>query len=163
MLELVRIMMGLVVCTVAAAPLYAQRNAAGLASINAVLHHRADLVGDTTPFDACSVHRALGRPTDFPAGIDARLARLLDRVANDPCTGDPSRVTSRWPPRFVQIDSVVPGRVVLTVRKGDYSFREAYTLRAEKNGERVSAAVEEVRVYGFVHAHLVPPSRRRTP
>lgn len=162
MLKLVPVLVGLVVCTVAAAPLYAQQNA-GLASINAVLHHRADLVGDTTPFDACSTYRALGRPTSFPAGIDPRLTRLLDRVADDPCAGDSSRVMSRWPPRFVQIDSVVPGRVMLTVRKGDYSYREAYTLRTEQNGERVSAAVEEVRVYGFVHAHLVPPSRRRTP
>jgi hypothetical protein len=134
-----------------------------VAEINAVMFHRAHLLGDTTRFDACSVFEKVGSPATFPAGIDPVLTPVLDRTV-EPCAGgDSTRVMVRWPPRFVRVDSVSAGRVVLTVRKGDYSYREAYLLRPQQNGERVSATILEVRTYGFVHGRLVPPRRPPSP
>ncbi|HET7230752.1 MAG TPA: hypothetical protein VFJ16_12160 [Longimicrobium sp.] len=156
MSKLVQLMCILLMCST---PLRAQQPLK-VAEINAVMSHRAYLIGDTTRFDACSVFRALGSPATFPAGVDSVLTLLLDRTV-EPCAGgDSTRVAVRWPPRFVRVDSISTGRAVLTVRKGDYSYREAYVLRAQKYGDRVSATVQEVRTYGFLHARLVPPGRR---
>lgn len=122
--------------------------------LNAVMRHRAYVTGDSTRFDACSVYNALGRPTNFPAGIDPGLAPLLDRT-KDPCTRKSSSVTVRCPPYMVRVDSLMTGRAVLRIVKGEYSFREAYTLRHEE--------VREVRTFGITQSYLVPPRRRGLP
>src|SRR4051812_24315717 len=109
------------VVVLGAAPATAQSGE--VRALNAVLRHRAYLLGDSTRFDACSVYNALGRPANFPSGIDPTLVRLLDRTS-DPCRRDSSSVAVHWPPYLVRVDSLAPARAVLTVVKGEYSFRE---------------------------------------
>ena len=131
------------------------------ALVNAVLDHRAHWLGDSTRFDACSVYNALGRPANFPAGLDTSLVRLLDRV-REPCANDSARVVVRWPRRFVSVESVSSGgpRVILRVVKGEYSWRETYTLRTWPNAARRGVSVAEVRTWGLLQSHPVPPGRR---
>jgi hypothetical protein len=151
------------VALMAAMPAHAQEPK-GLAVVNAVLAHRAHWVGDRTPVDACSVYEALGRPASFPAGIDSALVSLLDRTIQ-PCTADSTRAAVRWPPRFVRVDTLqVSGsaapRVVLTIVKGEYRYREQYTLRTWQSAGSVQAGVREVRTYGLLQALPVPRGRR---
>lgn len=132
------------------------------ALVNAVLDYRAHWAGDSTRVDACSAYNALGRPANFPAGIDTSLLRLLDRV-REPCAADSARVALRWPRRFVTVESVQSGvpRVVLRIVKGEYSWRETYTLRTWPNGGgRPGVSVTEVRTWGLLQSHPVPPRRR---
>ena len=135
-----------------------------LAIVNAVLDHRAHWVGDSTHVDACSVYEALGRPANFPAGINSNLIPLLDRT-RDPCAADSARVAVRWPPRYVRMDTLqatgsAGPYVALTIVKGEYRYRERYTIRTWQSGGTVEAGVREVRTYGLLRAHLVPPQRR---
>jgi hypothetical protein len=132
-----------------------------IALLNAVMKYRAFIVHDSTPFDACSVYNAVGRPTDFPAGFDRTVLPLLDRVEN-PCGADSARVAVRWPPLFVRVESVTAApsggqpSVVLAVRKYEYTYREGFRVRA------VGATTEvvEVRTYGILQSLPVPPGRR---
>jgi hypothetical protein len=142
-----------------ATPGHAQRKE--IAVLNAVIKYRAFIVRDSTPFDACSVYNAVGRPADFPAGFDRIVLPLLDRVVN-PCGADSSRVAVRWPPRFVRVESVsvAPGSdqpgVVLAIRKYEYTYHEAFRVRSVGTSTEVS----EVRTYGILQSLPVPPSRR---
>ena len=134
-----------------------------LALVNAVMRHRAMIVGDSTRFDACSVYTAVGRPADFPAGIDPSVVRLLDRTTT-PCAGDPARVSVARPRYFVRVDTVAPGtgaapRVTLTVTRGEYRYRESYTLR-KGDGPGLPPTIQEVRTWGFVQSVPLPPGRR---
>jgi hypothetical protein len=154
---------GLMMLGLAAVPAGAQQ-AKNVAIVNAVLDHRAHWVGDSTRVDACSVYEALGRPANFPAGINPNLIPLLDRT-RDPCAADSARVTVRWPPRFVRMDTLQANGsagpyVALTIVKGEYRYREHYTLRTWQSGGTIGAGVREVRTYGLLQAHLVPPRRR---
>ena len=135
------------------------------ALVNAVLDYRAHWVGDSTVVDACSVYSALGRPANFPAGIDTSLIRLLDRV-REPCANDSARAVFRWPRYFVSVDSISIGgasggaRVSVRVVKHEYSYRERYTLRAWPNGAGGrGVSVAEVRTWGFTQSLPVRPVR----
>lgn len=132
-----------------------------IALLTAVMKYRAFVARDSTPFDACSVYNAVGRPADFPAGFDRIVLPLLDRVVN-PCGGDSLRAAVRWPPRFVRVESVTAApasgqpAVVLAVRKYEYSYREAFRVRSVGS----STEVAEVRTYGILQSLPVPPGRR---
>lgn len=128
--------------------------------MSAVLDFRVHWMGDSTCVDGCSVYNALGRPANFPAGLYTSLVRLLDRV-REPCANDPARVAARWPRNFISVESVsgrIP-RVDLRIVKGEYSFRETYSLRTWPNAERPGASVSEVRTWGLLQSHPVPPGR----
>jgi hypothetical protein len=131
-----------------------------IAMVNAVLGHRAFVVGDTTPVDACSVYEALGRPASFPRGIQPSLLRFLDRTT-DPCAADSTRAASRWPRRFVRIESIsarsgADATVRVVVTRHEYRYRETYTLRVRGS----AADVAEVRTWGIVQSLPIPPGRR---
>lgn len=101
-----------------------------LAAVNTVLDWRLNWLGDATPFNACAVYEAAGRPANFPAGIQPGLVRGLDRTS-DPCAG---RVPAQPGAlrREVVVDSIVvngqSATVYVTVSKGEMSYHECYSL-----------------------------------
>ena len=166
---------GLLMLGLAAVPAGAQQSK-NVAIVNAVLGHRAHWIGDSTRVDACSVYEALGRPLDFPAGINPDLVPLLDRT-RDPCAGDSTRVAVRRPGRFVRFSRVQANGnaapyVELQITKSPYSYQERYTLHTWESGGSILVRVDEVRTYFLLqeqetHVYpqrvipIAPPQRRK--
>lgn len=127
-----------------------------IAAVNTVLDFRLNWVGDTTPFNACSVYMAAGNPADFPAGILPPLARGLDR-AGAPCEGRISGTPGAWTPE-VLVDSIAvrgeTATVYVTVRKGEISYYEEYSL---VNPMANRWGMNQVRTYGAMREYPVRP------
>jgi hypothetical protein len=130
-----------------------------IAAVNTVLDFRLNWVGDATPFNACSVYTLTGRPADFPAGILTPLARGLDRTG-PPCERRAPNVAGAWTPE-VLVDSIsvhdTTATVYLTVRKGEISYFEVYSL---VNPSATRWGLNEVRTWGAVREY---PSRPPAP
>ena len=128
-----------------------------IAAVNTVLDFRLNWVGDATPFNACSVYKATGSRADFPAGILPPLARGLDR-SSAPCDdrippGTPGTSTAE-----VLVDSITvcgeTATVHLTVRKGELTYHEEYSL---VNPTTTRWGMNEVRTFGAVREYPVRP------
>lgn len=127
-----------------------------IAAVNTVVDFRLNWVGDETPFNACSVYTATGRPVDFPAGVLPPLARGLDRTTA-PCDGRIPGIPGAWIPE-VLVDSIAvrgeTATVYLTVRKGEISYHEVYSL---VNPSARRWGMNEVRTWGATREYPVRP------
>lgn len=144
---------------VMAADAAAQEGRTKITAANEAIAFRVNWMGDATPFNACSIYRATGQPATFPEGISPPLRRALDQSGGSPCANDPSPgVPGAWTPR-VSVDSVVIARdtasVFATVRKGEVSYSERYTLVASAGG---GWSAREVRIWGAMREY---PARAR--
>jgi hypothetical protein len=148
-------LLGVVLVGVACAPLGAQetgRRADALAAVAEVMALRRGALGDSLPFDACTIFEQAGRPSGFPAGIPPGLIPLLDRTGPDPCAtkapGDGDRLQ-----RTVRVDSVTvtdsAAFVHLSIRRGEWSYNEEYTF----------ASLPQGRGWGFREARMTHPFR----
>lgn len=132
-------------------------------ALNTLLDFRAHWVGDSTRFDACSVHHALGRPADFPAGLLPSVLPLLDRTSQ-PCAEDARRTRVQRPASYVRVDSIAvsgdsTARVHIAVRKqSEQRYFETYDLGGLNRGLPLGW-VREVRVWGISRVYAVPPGR----
>lgn len=143
----------------AGAPLGAQgtaRTADALAAVAEVMTLRRGALGDSLPFDACTVFEQTGRPSGFPRGIPPGLIPLLDRTGPDPCAtkapGDGDRLR-----RTVRVDSVTitdsAASVHLSVTRGEWSYKEEYAFTLLPQGCR----------WGFREARMTHPFRVTPP
>ncbi|HWK90382.1 MAG TPA: hypothetical protein VNP72_10310 [Longimicrobium sp.] len=126
----------------------------GEAAVNAVLSHRAQWLHDATPFNACRVYEALGRPADFPAGIRPAHRRLLSRTDN-PCA---PLAPGTQHGDMVFLDTLLVGdstaKVSVTVRAGEQVHREQYRL---VNLRRGSWGLDSVLAWGHLRVHAARP------
>ena len=133
-----------------------------LAAVNTVLDFRLNWVGDATKFNACSVYNATGRPADFPARILPPLARGLDHTSV-PCEGRAPGVPGAWTPE-VLVDSIAvhgeSATVLLTIRKGEISYREEYSL---VNPSASRWGMNEVRTFGALREYPARPPAPSSP
>ena len=140
----------------------AQARGTKIAAANEVIAFRVNWMGDSTPFNACSVYRAAERPVNFPEGISLPLRSALDQTAT-PCEGRRSSgVPGAWTPE-VTVDSVTlagdtAAVVFVTVRKGEISYFEEYSLRSARPGHW---SVPEVRIWGALREYPIRPSGNR--
>lgn len=127
-----------------------------MAAVNAVLDFRLNWMRDATPFNACSVYVATGRPANFPAGILPPLARGLDRPSAA-CEGRAPATPGAWTPQ-VLVDSIAlrgeTAAVFLTVRRGEISYHEEYSL---VNPTATRWGVHEIRTYGALREYPARP------
>lgn len=104
-------------------------------AISTVINFRHYIMGDSLPFDTCSVYEALGRPTNFPEGLDDQARGLLSdmRCAEDAATPDRQ---DRY--HVVTVDSIriIEGspRIHLSVSRGHYIYREEFVLKRRPDG-----------------------------
>jgi hypothetical protein len=133
-------------------------DAAKIAAVNAVLEYRVVWMEDLTPFDACEVYVAMGRPLDFP-GVLTRQARRVVQPEGDPCSVAPSG-TARRPSRLVRVDSVVLGDTLgivrLAVQKGEKRILETYRLRPRTGGS--AWGVRDVTLWGALRVYFSSPA-----
>lgn len=143
----------------ATAPLDGQSVDGGstLAAIGQAMFFRQSVLGDSLPFDACSVYERSGRPSPFVSELLPGLRSLLDRPVNDPCSLPGPSAGGRTE-RLVRVDSVVvvdsTARVHLYVRRGEWSHTEVYFLAARQEG---GWGFREVRMTNPFHVTPSPP------
>jgi hypothetical protein len=129
-----------------------------LSAVGEAMYFRRSALGDSLPFDACSVYERSGRPADFPAGILPGLRSLLDRPVTDPCGVPKPSEGSRFE-RLVRVISVEMGdsaaQVHLNVRRGEWTYTEVYHLSFRASDG--AWALCEVRMYPPVHTTPPPP------
>lgn len=113
------------------------RGADALDAVAEVMALRRGALGDSLPFDACTVFEETGRPAGFPGGLPPGLIPLLDRNGPDPCSTERPGAAGRFP-RTVRVDSVrvtdSSAAVHLSVRRGEWSYNEDYFFTALPNG-----------------------------
>lgn len=128
-----------------------------MAVANEVIGFRVNWMGDATPFDACSIYQAAGRPAEFPEGISPPLRRALDRTER-PCEGRSPETPGAWTPR-VAVESMIISRdtaaVFVTVRKGEISYYEEYSLSSGRPGQW---STRGVRIWGALREYPIRPS-----
>jgi hypothetical protein len=134
-----------------------------LAAVVEAMFIRRGALGDSLPFDACSVYENSGRPEGFPDGVLAGLRPLLDRQVPDPCSVPKPSEGGRHE-RLVRVDSVVvsdsAARVHLHVRRGEWSYEEVYYLTSRDAETRADGwSFREVRMYPPVHTTARPRLR----
>lgn len=142
--------------TAFAAVLAGQTGNVKLAAVNEVVAFRVNWMTDSTPFNACSIYEAADRPADFPAGISEPLRQVLDCGAA-PCESRSGGVPGAWNPEVV-VDSVVvrgeAAAVFVTVRKGEISYFEQYSLVSGAGGRW---STQEVRIWGAMREYPARP------
>ncbi len=135
----------------------AQGSTTSLAAVNEVIGFRVNWMGDATPFNSCSIYESAGSPADFPEGISPPLRRVLDRTER-PCEIRPPQVPGAWTPG-VTVDSVAvsgdTAAVFVTVRKGEISYHEEYSLVSGLPGQW---STREVRIWGALREYPSLPS-----
>jgi hypothetical protein len=134
----------------------AQSASPELAAVNTVLDWRLNWSGDVTPFNACAIYEAAGRPENFPVGIQPGLIRGLDRTS-EPCSGRDPAQSGAWR-REVLVDSIVvngaSATVYVTVSKGEMSYHECYLL---VNPSPRVWGLAEVRSWGALREYPARP------
>jgi hypothetical protein len=134
-----------------------QNSAARMAAVNGVIGFRVNWMGDAMPFDACSIYQVAERPADFPEGISPPLRRALDRTER-PCENRAPGIPGAWTPA-VTVDSMAisgdTAAVFATVRKGEISYHEEYTLVRGLPGRW---STREVRIWGALREYPIRPS-----
>lgn len=153
-------LLALLLCAVPS-PVSAQTVARGGDALSAVveaMYFRRSALGDTLPFDACSVYEKGGRPDAFPTGILPGLRSLLDRPVADPCSAPRPSAGSRYE-RLVRVLSVEmadsAAQVHLNVRRGEWTYTEVYHLSTRADDG--AWTLREVRMYPPVHTTPPPP------
>lgn len=130
------------------------------AAISVVMSFRHGAMDDSLRWDACSVYERAGRPRGYPGGILPGVRRLLDRPGPRPC--DTPRADTGRVVRRVRVESIALtdslGTVVLDVRRGEWSYRETYSLPATRGG---GWGMREMRISRPLRVHLPPPSTPR--
>ncbi|HEU4562778.1 MAG TPA: hypothetical protein VFS20_33420 [Longimicrobium sp.] len=127
------------------------------AALNRVISYRHAWMGDSTRVDACGAFESLGRPSTFPAGLTDPQRRFFSTSVGD-CMPGRLSPAAQAAGRFVHVDSIstthLTATVILTVRRGEYTHRETYSLvgRSESEGLRVS----DVRFWGATQSTSPP-------
>jgi hypothetical protein len=143
-----------------AATLHAQQPdpSPALAAVSEAMAFRRDALGDPLVFDACAIYERTGRPRAFLEGIRPGLRNLLDRPLEDPCSA-PCPMANARTTRVVVVDSVVISdslaQVHLSVRRGEWSYREVHHLRWLGPGR--GWAFREVRITNPIRITPPPP------
>lgn len=151
--------LALLLCAVPC-PLSAQQAARGdaLSAVVEAMYFRRSALGDSLPFDACSVYEQGGHPADFPAGVLPGLRTLLDRPVADPCGVPKPSAGSRYE-RIVRVLSVERAdsgaQVHLSVRRGEWTYTEVYHLSLRPDDG--AWALREVRMYPPIQTLPPPP------
>lgn len=135
-------------------PEYPQTATSGYNAIASVISYRQGWLDDGTPFDACSVYRALGEPTDFPAGFDESIRARLE-PDGESCLSSGRANDPRSDHNIVRLDSIRisssdTAMVYLTVSRGEYFHRENYTL---VNPTAHRWGVKDVLIWGSLRLH----------
>lgn len=129
-----------------------------IGAVNSVIEYRIVFMDDTTRFDACSVHRWMGRPDTLAAVLTRRSRRVVAPV-EAPCERA-SAAPAQRPSRVVRVDSVAvadtTAHVFLTVFKGETRVFEKYDLRAYSPGP--GWGINTVTLTGALR--ITPGSRR---
>jgi hypothetical protein len=123
--------------------------------LNRVLHYRINFVESSTPFEACSLYRAMATPTDFPDSFFPGVQRLLSQRDSGQCLASPS--SAQLPPsgapsdrRVVRLDETnlddTTAMLRFTVMVGEMVHHEDYT--AIRESPTASWGVKEVRIWG---------------
>jgi hypothetical protein len=133
----------------------------------AVLRYRLAVI-EPTPINACSVHKLMDRPQDFPNGFPIAVQNVFDRRVSicahvekpmlDSLTPTTMRDLSKLPrdPGCVMIDSVRRVDSLATVyataiRNGDAVHREEF--KAAYQVSRREWVVTEARLHGLWYPH----------
>ena len=128
-----------------------------LDAVGEVMASRANQMGDTLHFDACSVYMRADSPVAMMADILPGVRRWLDRPVDRPC--DHARRGGPWTSGVI-VDSITTTDslvyVDVTVTRGEWRYRERHVLPVlhGKFGWR------EARVFGGRQSHALPPRRK---
>lgn len=160
----VRCLVGALLALSLAGPgtLHAQAPVRGdaLSAVGEAMYFRRSALGDSLPFDACSVYERTGRPAGFPQGLLPGVRPLLDHPVADPCGRAGPEAGVRYP-RVVRVDSVViadsTAQVHLQVRRGEWAYNEVHHLVARPG--RGGWGMREVRTCNAIQI-LPPPPRQ---
>jgi hypothetical protein len=132
--------------------------------VNAVISYRRSFLADTTRFDACSVYDWTARQPQFPTGT-ANAERVLLGVAGEACAHGRVSPAAQAVRHVVLVDSAtVSGSravVLLTVRHGEYTHHETFTLVGHNGG--ATWGVSDVRLWGSIQSSPAPQRRTSTP
>lgn len=124
-------------CSSVQAQATAGRTADALSAVAEVMALRRGALGDSLPFEACTVFEETGRPSGFPGRLPPGLIPLLDRTGPDPCSTEGPAAGARFQ-RVVRVDSVrvtdSSATVHLSVKRGEWSYNEDYFFTALPNG-----------------------------
>jgi hypothetical protein len=127
-----------------------------LTAVEEAMAYRRGPLGDSLPFDACSVFQQTGRPRALLSNLSPGLHSLLDRRTDDPCSIP--QPGERRHERWARVDSVVvksaSAEVYLHIRRDGWQHDEVYFLTPRASG---GWALREVRM--FPGLHTSPPSR----
>ena len=130
-----------------------------LLAVGEVMLYRRNALGDSLPFDACSVYERTGRPEALLSGIRPGLRTLLDRPIDHPCAV-PKPSEGQRSERLVRVDTVqIAGstaEVHVHVRRDGWRHGEVYYFTSRADG---GWALREVRMTPALHTTPPPPSR----
>jgi hypothetical protein len=126
--------------------------------IDAVIRYRMAWMADSARFDACSVAEWTGSTASEHTGVSNPERVLLGR-AGERCVRGRVSLAARSAAHVVVVDSVAlldsSASVQLTVRHGEYTHREAFTLILHPGPG--TWGVRDVRLRGAVQSS--PPRR----
>lgn len=130
-----------------------------LLAVSEVMLYRRNALGDSLPFDACSVYERTGRPEALLSGIRPGLRSLLDRQVDNPCAV-PKPSERQRSERLVRVDTVVvadsTAEVHVHVRRDGWRHGEVYYFTNRADG---GWALREVRMTPALHTTPPPPRR----
>lgn len=130
-----------------------------LQAVGEVMLYRRDALGDSHPFDACSVYERTGHPDALVSAIRPGLRGMLDRQVDNPCAFSKPSERQRSE-RLVRVDTVLvtdsTAEVHVHVRRYGWRHGEVYyfTKRADEGW-----ALREVRMTPALHTTPPPPQR----
>lgn len=121
-----------------------------VAVLNAVMRYRMFWLGDSTKFDTCAAFEAVGKPPDFPKGIDKLFLSMLDADVSQCGRPASERVRIRGARVVVDVVAAMPaiGELRLSVRRGEYGHTEKYSLVRNPLVPK-GFDVERVTIWGF--------------
>ncbi len=133
-----------------------------VAALNAVVGYRLTWIGDSTPFDGCSVFRRIGSREQVTSGVLPGFRAWFTGSLRPCVEGEP---VDRRRETLVRVDSLAlsdsAGRVWVTVRRGEQTHREEYWLKNPTPG--LSWAVDRVVLSGASRTYFVRPGGQAGP
>jgi hypothetical protein len=131
------------------------------AVLDAVIRYRRAWLADSTRFDACSVWEWTGGGTNLsPGGADP--ARVLLVPEGNGCVRGRVSTVAQAARRVVVVDSAAVdsvARVTVTVRHGEYTHRETFSLVPHRAG--ATWGVRDVKLWGAIQSSPPPRGPRR--
>jgi hypothetical protein len=129
-----------------------------LSAVDQTMSYRRGALGDSVPYDACSVFEQTGRPSEFLNRFRPGVRGMLDRPLDDPCSVPRPNQGSRSE-RLIRVDTVLvtdsTAEVHLHVRRDGWRHGEVYYFTSRANGS--GWALREVRMSPALHTTPPPP------